>query len=81
MGKFPLICFQKELFFRHLYAAAPCEHADDLLELFFLRRAEIDRDAEPCHKGQFFLDCIVCVKFFIPVCFISERFPDQMTPV
>ena len=81
MGKFPFICFQKELLFRQLYAISLCEHTDDLLEFFFLRRAKIDRNSEPCHEGQFFLYRIICMKFLIPVCFISECFADQMAAV
>ena len=50
-ASFPFVCFEEQLLFRHVDAAALRQHAHDFLELFFVRRAEIDGHAEARHQG------------------------------
>ena len=81
MGKFPFVCLQEQLFLRHINVILFRKDTDDLLECLFVRRSEIDRDSESGNKRQFFLHCIVRVKFLVSVRLVTECLPDQMTAV
>ena len=81
MIQFPPVSFQQKRFLFHLYAVALCKRFYNLLKLFFVRRAKVNRDAETGHQRQLFRHRIAFVQIILPLLLVTELLPDKMPSV
>ena len=77
----PLVRFRKKLLLRERNVRPLSQRLHDLLKLRLVRRAEINGHAEAVYQGQLFLNGIVGMQILVPLLFIAEILPDQMSSV
>ena len=81
MAQLPFVGFKQELIFRHVDAVALGKRPNDLLEFFFVRGSEVNRNAEPGHERKLLLNRIIRMKIAVQLLVVTEAFLDQMAPV